>query len=122
MAVLTCLLECEPDRIHAARLATADPDRRQIVRQHDRVRAHVLAHAPRKDKIAPARFVRFARHALHALAVVDVPVAVLYEQPAEDSPEVALAGREAAPLAVAQDPDRLLLLELRESLLVVVRR
>src|SRR5262249_58122789 len=105
-----------------ARRAAADADGREAPRDHDRVRADVLAHAPREQEVAPKLLARVAARDLHPLAVLDVPVPVLDEQAAEDSLEVALAASEAAALLVEQDPDRLLPLERLERGLVVVRR
>ena len=105
------LLERETYRVDAARLAAADADRRQVLRDDDRIRAHVLAHPPSEDEVSPARLVRLPAGDLHRLAIVDVPVSVLHEQAAEHTLEVALATREAATLAVAQDANRFLPLQ-----------
>src|SRR5439155_6332962 len=121
MTVLPRLVECDPHRIDAARLAAADADRREILREDNRVRTHVLAHTPGEDEVPPAGFVGLPAGDLHRLAVVDVPVAILYEQAAQDSLEIALPSREPTALAIAQDPDRLLPLQRLESALVVVR-
>src|SRR5437899_10949207 len=107
MAVLHCLLQCQPYRVDPARLAAADPDRREVLREDDRVRADVLAHAPGEDEIAPAGLVGLAARDLHPLAVGDVPLAVLHERAAEHALEVPFPTRKAAALAVVQDPDRL---------------
>src|SRR6266545_5282441 len=120
MTVLVRLLEREADCVDAARLAATDPDRGEPLREHDRVRADVFAHAPREDEVPPARLVGLAADDGHALAIVDVRVTVLDEQSAEDALEVALATRETAPLAIAEDPDRLLAPESGECLVVVV--
>src|SRR6266540_3378409 len=120
MTMLARLLECEADCVDAARLAATDADRGELLREHDRVRADVLAHAPREDEVSPARLVGLAADDGHALAIVDVRVTVLDEQSAEDALEVALATWEAAPLAIAEDPDRLLAPESGECLVVVV--
>ena len=53
VAELARLLERDPHRVDAAHLAGADPDRLQALREHDRVRAHVLAHAPGEQQVAP---------------------------------------------------------------------
>ena len=97
VAVLLRFLQRELDGVDAARLAAADADRREILRQHDRVRTDVLAHPPREHEVAPACLVRIAAGDLHRFAVVDVPVAILHEQAAEDALEVALGrGRSRA--------------------------
>ena len=119
--MLPGFVERELDGVDAARLTAADPDRREILRDHDGVRADVLAHAPREDEVAPCLFRRRAARDLHSFAVVDVPVAILHEQPAEYPLDVALAARKAAALAVVEDADRLLAAECVERTGVVVR-
>src|SRR5438094_10181639 len=111
MTMLARLVERDLHRVDAARLATADADRREILHEDDRVRAHVPADAPGEHEVPPAGLVRFSAGDLHRLAVVDVPVAVLHEEAAEHPLEVALAAREATPFAIAQNPDRLLPLQ-----------
>ena len=53
VAELAGLLERDPHRVDAAHLAGADADRLQALREHDRVRAHVLADAPGEQQVAP---------------------------------------------------------------------
>src|SRR5919199_2021260 len=101
------LLERELDGVDATGLAAADADRAELLRDHDRVRADVLADTPCEHEVAPRLLARLAARDLHPFAVVDVPVAILYEEAAEDALEVPLAAREAAPLAVAENPNRL---------------
>ncbi len=55
--VLARLLERDPHRVDAAHLAGADPDRLQVLGEHDRVRGDVLGHAPREEEVAPLRLV-----------------------------------------------------------------
>src|SRR5207248_727017 len=79
MAVLSRLVEGELDGVDAARLTAPEPDRREVFRDDDRIGADVFAHAPCEDEVAPRLLAREAAGDLHALAVVDVPVAVLHE-------------------------------------------
>ena len=58
---------------------------------HDRVRADVLARPPGEEQVAPLLLGRVAADGDHPLAVLDVEVAVLDEQPAEHALVVALA-------------------------------
>src|SRR5258706_10362063 len=51
VAELTCLRQRDLHRIDATLLARADPDRLQIFREDDRVRADVLAHTPREQRV-----------------------------------------------------------------------
>ena len=51
------LLEREADRVDAAHLPGADPDRLQVLGDHDRVRGDVLGDAPGEEEVAPARLV-----------------------------------------------------------------
>src|SRR5256714_4731989 len=95
--------ERDLDRVDAALLAGADPDRLESPCDHDRVRADVLAGAPREQKIAPLLFRRLAAYDLHRLAVLDVPVAILDQQPAWNAFVVALAGAVRAPFVVDED-------------------
>src|SRR3954462_15115170 len=119
--MLTRLVERELDGVDAARLARADADCREALGDHDRIRADVLADAPREQEISPQLLARLAPRNLHPLAVLPVPVAVLHEQSAEHALEITLAAREAAAFLVAQDPDRLLLLQRRERAVLVFR-
>ena len=74
----------EPNRVDAAHLARADPHRRQAVGQHDRVRG-VLAHLPGEQHLAPLALGRLALgHHLHLRAVLEVEIAVLHQQAADD--------------------------------------
>src|SRR5262249_59544114 len=84
VAVLACLVERELDGVDAARLAAADADRREAPRDHDRVRADVLAHAPREQEVAPKLLARLAARDLDPLAALDVPVPVLDAQAPPD--------------------------------------
>src|SRR5580765_2557091 len=108
MAVLARLLQRELDRVHAARLSAADADGGEVLRDDDRVRADVLADAPGEHEISPRALVRLAARDAHALAVVDVEVAVLDEEPADHALVVPLGSGETAALAVSQDPRPLL--------------
>ena len=121
MTVGACLLDGDPHGVDAAHLTGADPDRRKILDQHDRVRADVLADPPREDQIAPLRFGRRPARDLPALAVLDLPVAVLHEHSAEHSLVVALRRLAAAPLLVAEDPRARFLPQRRERLVVEAR-
>ena len=104
VAVLARLLDRDPDRVDAAHLPRADPDRLQVLREHDRVRGDVLADPPGEEQVAPLRLVGSPHRDLHPLAVVDLPVAVLHEQAAEHALEVELRSLDRAPLDVVQDP------------------
>ena len=77
------LLDRDPDGVDAAHLAGADPDRLQVLHEHDRVRGDVLAHAPREDEVAPLRLVELAGDDLPAVPFLDLGVGVLDEHPAE---------------------------------------
>src|SRR3954451_22246774 len=121
MAVLARLVERELDRIDTACLSAADSDRLEVLRNHDRVRADVLADAPGEHEVAPQLFAQLAARDFHSFTVVDVPVPVLDEQATEDALEVALAARKATPLAVAQNAGRLLPAQSLERAVVVVR-
>ena len=55
------LLDGDPDGVDAAHLAGADADRLQVLGDHDRVRADVLADAPGEEQVAPLRLVGLAR-------------------------------------------------------------
>ena len=44
----------DPDRVDAAHLAGGDPDRLQVLGDHDRVRRHVLADPRGEEQVAPA--------------------------------------------------------------------
>src|SRR5438874_6900152 len=90
--VLAGLPERDPNRVDAAHLAGADPERLQPAGDHDRVRRDVLADPPGEEEVAPVRLGRLAADRDHPLPVVDVAVAVLDEQAAEDALVVALAG------------------------------
>ena len=122
VAVLARLLEREPHRVDAAHLAGADPDRPQVLGDHDRVRGDVLADAPGEEQVAPVRLARLAADDDHRLAVLDVDVAVLGEQAADDPPVVALAGGRAPPLGRVEDPQRLLRAQHVERALLVPGR
>ena len=79
-------------RVDAAHLACADADRLQVLREHDRVRADVLAHPPREEQVAQ-------HDSLGSPATSSIPrgprleVAVLDEQPAGDALVVLLGRR-----------------------------
>src|SRR5690242_7546571 len=103
MAELTCLLDRDPDGVDATHLARADADRLSAAREHDRVRRDVLAHAPRKEDVVPRLVGNLAAGYAHRCALLRIGVAVLDEQTAEDTAEVALARRVLAPFAVLQD-------------------
>src|SRR5581483_3174448 len=123
VAELRCLLDRDPDGVDAAHLAGADPDRREILRQDDRVRADVLADAPREDEVSPLRLVHLAGDDLPALPVLDVGVGVLDEHAAEHALVVALAGLAGTALAVEEDADHLApLADRRERVVVVAGR
>ena len=72
VAELAGLLDRDPHGVDAAHLAGADADRLAALREHDRVRAHVLADAPGEQQVAPLLLVDGAGDDLHRLAVVDV--------------------------------------------------
>ena len=90
VAVLARLLDRDPHGVDAAHLPGADPDRLQVADEHDCVRRDVLAHAPREQQVAPLRLADLAGDDLHRLAILDVAVAFLDEQPAEHALVVAL--------------------------------
>ena len=102
MSVLLRLLDGDPHGVDAARLAAADPQRLEILGEHDRVRGHVLRDAPGEEQALPDRLARLAADELHAAAVVDLAVAVPDEQPADDPLVVPLAEVAAPALPVAE--------------------
>ena len=79
VAVLGRLLDGDPHGVDAAHLAGADPDRREVLREDDRVRRDVLADAPREDEVAPLRSSGLPHDDLPAVAVLDLRVGVLDE-------------------------------------------
>ena len=98
------LVDREPDGVDAAHLAGADADRREVLREHDRVRAHVLADLPGEQHLAPLALGRLALgDDLHLRAVLEVHVAVLDEHAAEHALDVALGDVDPPPLAVLED-------------------
>src|SRR4051812_1905315 len=98
--VLTRLLHRDAHGVDAAHLAGADPDGLQVAGEHDRVRRDVLAHAPGEEQVAPLLLGDAARDDLHPLAILDVRVTLLDEQPAENPLVVALPGCLRAALIV----------------------
>ena len=103
-AGLAGLLDREADGVHAAHLAGADADRGEVVGQHDRVGADVLADLPGEEHLAPLGLGGLALgDDLHLRAVLEAHVAVLDEQAAHDALDVALGDVDAAPLAVLED-------------------
>src|SRR3954447_17238180 len=97
------LLKRDPDGVDAALLARADADRLQVLRDHDRVRGDVLAHAPGEQQVAPLLLGDGAGDDGHRLARLDVPVTVLHEEAAGDALVVELVGGERAALAIGED-------------------
>src|SRR5205085_10767466 len=81
-----------------------------------------LADPPRGEEVAPVGLGRGATDRAHSLAVVDVGVAVLDEQAAQDAAVVALARVASSALAVEEDPGARLRPELRERGLLVAGR
>ena len=83
----------------------------------------MLGDAPGEEQIAPRRLVglRLGRD-LHRVALVDVRVGVLDEQPAEHARVVALARRRAPALAVWRMRSRLLRAQRSERLVRVLGR
>ena len=61
--------------------------------EHDRVRRHVLADAPREEDVVPGVLGDSAADDAHRRRAPRIGVAVLHEQSAEHAPEVAFAGR-----------------------------
>ncbi len=122
MPELARLVDRDADGVDAAHLAGADPDRLPVARDHDRVRAHVSAHAPREQRVLPLRRVEVAGHDLHRRGVLELAVAVLHEQPAEDARVVALARSLRAPLVVGEDAERLLRAQGGERIVREARR
>src|SRR5215204_1388527 len=106
VTVLPRLLDSDPRRVHAARLPAADPQRLEILGEHDCVRGYVLGDAPGEEQVAPDRLARLAAAELHAAPVVDLTVPILDEQSADDALVVPLAEVSAAPLPVPEDADR----------------
>jgi hypothetical protein len=121
MVVLARLLDCDPDGVDAAHLPRADADRREILRDDDRVRRHVLADAHREHEVAPLPLVHGSGHGLPAGALFDLRVGVLDEQPAEDA--LVLTGiRTATPaLVIGQDSDVLTAAQRLERRVAVAR-
>src|SRR6266545_25020 len=122
VAVLGRLREGDLHRVDPALLAGADADRLQRLRDDDRVGADVLADAPREQEVTPLLLVERAADDAHRLAIFDVPVAVLHEQPAQDPLQVALAAVVHAAVVIGEDPQRLALAQRRQRLGVVARR
>src|SRR5215207_9108896 len=60
VAVFSSLLDRDPDGVDAARLPAADPQRLETLREHDRVRGHVLRDPPGEEQVAPDRLARLA--------------------------------------------------------------
>src|SRR5829696_5021316 len=56
--VSECLLDRDPDGIDAAHLTGTDPDRLQVLGDHDRIGGDVLTHARCKEQVAPLRLRR----------------------------------------------------------------
>src|SRR3954471_1227828 len=108
VAELARFLDGDPHGVDAAHLSRADADRLQILDEDDGVRGNVLADAPREDEVAPLLLVGRAADHLPTLAFLDLAVRVLDEQAAQDPLVMARVGI-AAPLAVDQDADVLLL-------------
>jgi hypothetical protein len=109
VAELGGLLDRDPHRVDTAHLAGADPDRLQVLRQHDRVRRDVLADAPGENEIAPLRLGQLAGHELPGVAFLDLGVGVLDEHATKHALVAPLAGIAGAPLPVEEDPHVLLL-------------
>src|SRR4051812_23312341 len=100
---LARLVEREADGVDAAHLPRADSHRREPVREHDRVRANVLAHLPAEQHLAPLGLARLAlRDDLHLGPILEVEVAVLHEQAAHHALEVALGDVEPPALVVLE--------------------
>ena len=91
---LAGLVDRDPDRVDAAHLAGADPERRPVLGEDDRVRAHVPADLPREQQVGPLLLGRLGlgRPRVIDLARLVDPVGVLDQQPAGDALHVALAG------------------------------
>ena len=86
------LLDGDPHGVDAARLARADADRRESFAITIAFEATCLATRQANSRSPHARLVRAPSvTTLIALALVDLGVGVLDEQPAEHAPEVALA-------------------------------
>ena len=99
------LLDREPDRVDAAHLAGADADRGEVAREHDRVRADVLADLPGEQQLAPLGLGRAALgDDLHLGAILEVGVAILDEHPADDLAQLGIDHVRGAALAVVEDP------------------
>ena len=120
--MLAGLLDRDADGVDPAHLAGADPDRLQVLGEDDRVRGDVLADAPGEEQVAPRGLRGSAADDLHALAVGDVPVAILKQEAAEDALQVALARLDRAALEVVQDARAGLLDERLDGGLVVAGR
>ena len=122
-AGVAALLDREADRVDAAHLAGADAERGAVLGDHDRVGADAADDGPGEEHVVPLLLARLGLgHHLHQLARLGVAVAVLDQQPAEDPFDVALAGSALAPLLLAEDPDRLLLLQHLERPVLVAGR
>ena len=121
--VLGGLLEREADGVDPARLAAADADRLQVLRDHDRVRGDVLGDPPGEEEVAPALSSGCDSVTTFMPSRSSTSASVSWtRKPAEHPPIVAIARAGAAALAVAQDPQRLLRPERRERVVVVVGR
>jgi len=108
---LAGLVHRDADGVDAARLPAADAERLPSASDHDRVGDDVLGDRPREEEVVPHRGARVAADDVHRIERIAVRVAVLDEQAAEDTLEVALARDEAAALGVGEDADPRLGLE-----------
>ena len=108
MPVLARLLDSDPNGVDTAHLPCSDSQRLPAPSQDDRVRRHVLDHAPREDEIVPLRVGELSADHLHLRAISDPGVALLHEETTEHSSVIALALVDAALLRVHENAQRLL--------------
>src|SRR5215218_11209102 len=122
-AGLAALLDREADGVDAAHLAGADAEGGAAFGDDDRVGADAAADGPGEEHVLPLLLARLvAGDGLHDLPRLGVAVAVLDQQPADHALDVAFARVGLAALLLAEDADRLLLLQYVEGALLVAGR
>ena len=123
-AGLAALLDREPHRVDPAHLPGADPERRAVLGEHDRVRAHVAAHRP-GEAACRATAPRSARPSVTTSISSrgsGSPSRSWTSRPPRTRFTSRSPGSADALLLVIEDPDRLLLLQdLQRPVLVAGR-
>ena len=122
-AGVAALLDREADRVDAAHLAGADADVAPSLAITIAFERTCRQTVQAKQHVVPLLLARLGLgHDLHDLARLGVAVPVLDEQAAADPLDVALARVALAALLLAEDPDRLLLLQHLEGVVLVAGR